>query len=127
MGRFPHGRQEEARPRERLRGYLERGYRGRPGALAKDIEVSGKVAENLLSGHWPSDLTWRAIVTRFGRDVLEAVFAPDIEPVIARLTQEERELRERLNEVAERRRQASGLEEGGRPFLRPAQGRSFRR
>ncbi len=53
----------------------------------------------------------------FGRDVLAAVFDPDIQPVIARLTAEERALEERLHDLRQRRRQAQGGGEGDQERL----------
>lgn len=100
----------QTRPRERLGAYLRQRYgvENRDKRLARDIQTSAKTARNLFEDHWPSDVTWGAIVSRFGRDVLAAVFEPDIDPVLARLAAEERELKERLNAVTARRLQAQG-------------------
>lgn len=103
MGPTSHGR-----PRERLRNFLEERYRGRPGALAHDVAISPKVAENLLAGHWPGDMTFAAILRCFGRDLVAAVFDPEIEPVLARLNEEERRLERALEEARQRRRQVGG-------------------
>lgn len=113
MGRISQtGRSGPARPKDRLRAYLERDYRGRPTALARELEVGVKAAENLLNGNWPSDLTFGAIVRRFGQDVLAAVCAPEIDPVLARLTQETRELEEALERKRAEQRQVAGGESG---------------
>lgn len=102
------------RPRARLSAYLADRYPGfgRDKRLAMDIGTSPKAARNLFAGHWPGDETWAAIVRRFGKDVLAAVFEPEIDQVLARLTIEERQLEERLNEIRARRRQARGALEG---------------
>jgi hypothetical protein len=51
-------------------------------------------AENIRRGHWPRDTHLAAIVRAFGRDVLDAVFIPEIEAVEARLEAEERHARQ---------------------------------
>lgn len=98
--------------RERLCRYL-RGHFPSNGAklLARAIDCDPRTAENILLGHWPNASCWRGIARAFGRDVLEAVFAPDINPVLARLTAEERLLEERLHDLRARRRQAQGSDE----------------
>lgn len=108
------GTRPAGRPSERLARYLRSQYRRdhQIKRLAEDISSTPKAAENILKGHWPGDLHFAAIVRRFGADVLEAVFAPEIEPVLARLSQEERELEERLELVRAHRRQAAGRREG---------------
>ena len=111
-GTLRMGRSSHTRPRERLRAFLERDYRGRPGALAHEVDISPKAAENLLNGHWPGDVTLAAIIRRFGEDVWQIVFRPEIEPVIARLTEEERRLERALEEARSRRRQVEGLPPG---------------
>ena len=87
MGRFSQtrGSAPKARPRDRLRAYLERTYRGRPTALSRDAEISVKAAENALNGHWPSDETLLAIVRRFGRDLTDVLFGEDIDQISQRL------------------------------------------
>lgn len=103
MGDFP-----QLRPRTRLNAYLQRQYRS-VSAMAYDVRLSRKQAENLLVGcHWPSDTTFAALVRRFGKDLLEAVFNPEIDPVVARLEEEERQLDRQLQAVRARRRQATG-------------------
>lgn len=98
------------RPRDRLRGFLRDQYRGEHSTkrLAGDIGCTAKTAENILTGHWPNDLHFAAIVRRFGRDVWDAVFLPEIAPVLARLTEEERRLDHELQVARARRRQAEG-------------------
>lgn len=109
MGRISLDKGED-RPRERMKAYLRGRYSG-PAAmkrLAVDIDASTKIAENLLNGQWPSDLHFAAIVRRFGRDVLAAVFEPEIEPVLARLREEERILGKELQAARARRLEAEG-------------------
>lgn len=99
--------------RGRLSGFLRRQF-PTDGAkrLARTINCDPRTAENMLLGHWPNATNWRGIVRAFGRDVIAAVFEPDINPVLARLTAEERLLEEQLNEARARRRQAQGVVEG---------------
>lgn len=99
--------------RERLTRFLRRQF-PTDGAkrLARTIDCDPRTAENILLGHWPNASCWRGIAKAFGRDVLAAVFEPDINPVLARLSAEERQLEERLNEIRARRRQAQGGDEG---------------
>ncbi len=118
MGRKPHTCDE--RPRDRLSLYLRRQYRGQTKLLARDMRSTVKTAENVMNGHWPNDLHLAAIVRRFGKDLLDAVFAPEIEPVLARLTQQERELEEALELVRAHRRQAEGGRVGDTALLAPA-------
>jgi hypothetical protein len=100
--------------RERLALFL-RGQFPRDGAkrLAQAINCDPRTAESILLAKWPNAYCWRGIVRAFGRDVLAAVFEPDIQPVLARLTAEERLLEQQLHEARARRRQAQGLVEGG--------------
>lgn len=77
--------------------------------LARLIDCDPRTAEGFRAGrYWPSARHWRLIARAFGRDVLAAVFEPEIDHVLARLTMEERQLEERLNEIRARRRQARG-------------------
>lgn len=77
--------------------------------LAKTIDCTESTAENFrLARSWPSARHWRLIVQAFGRDVISAVFMPEIDNTVARLEREARELEERLHEVRKRARQASG-------------------
>ena len=129
MGLHSHGTSYGERPRERLQRYLSRQYRGtfRTKALAEDIDATTKAAENILNGHWPNDRHLAAMVRRFGRDLLDAVFMPEIEPVLARLTEEERQLEEALEEVRQRRRQTAGRDEGPPTAVATTEGRVFSR
>lgn len=85
-------------PRGRLARYLRRQYVGAHATkrLAGDINCTPKTAENILSGCWPNSRHWAAIARRFGAEVLEAVFAPEIDATVARLEEEVRELEREL-------------------------------
>lgn len=87
-------------PRGRLARYLRRQYAGGHATkrLAGDINSTPKTAENILSGCWPNSRHWAAIVRRFGAEVLEAVFAPEIDATVAKLEEEVRELERQLAE-----------------------------
>lgn len=75
--------------------------------LARWIGCTEKTAEHFRNAvSWPNARHWRLIVQHFGRDVLAAVFEPEINETLARLRREERELREKLHEIEARRRQA---------------------
>lgn len=113
MGTESHG-WTPGRPRERLQHFLRHQYRGAHATktLARDMGSTPKAAENALNGHWPSDLHMAAIVRRFGRDLWSAVFEPEIEPVLARLQEEERRLDEQLQAARARRRQVEGSAAG---------------
>lgn len=77
--------------------------------LARWIGCTEKTAEHFRLGtSWPNARHWRLIVQHFGRDVLAAVFDPEIDETLARLRREERELREKLHEIEARRRAALG-------------------
>jgi hypothetical protein len=77
--------------------------------LARWIGCTEKTAEHFRKGaSWPNARHWRLIVQHFGRDILAAVFEPEIDETLARLRREERELRERLHEIEARRRKAAG-------------------
>jgi hypothetical protein len=108
MGVETHG----TRPSERLAVYLRSQYRRdhRTKRLSADLDCTPKAAENILGGHWPSDLHFAAIVRRFGRDVLDAVFGSEIDATIARLTEEARTLEQQLSDVRSRARQAQGFD-----------------
>lgn len=98
------------RPSERLALYLRSQYRRdhRIKRLAADIDCTQKAAENILGGHWPGDLHFAAIVRRFGRDVLDAVFGQDIDATIARLTAEARDLEQQLQDIHARAKAVRG-------------------
>jgi hypothetical protein len=111
MGHEPY----ESEPRERLAAYLRRTYRDGFAVkrLANAIRCTPKTAENMLDGHWPNSRHWQRIVQIFGRDVLDAVFGPDIDETLTRLRREEAELEELLQQKRARRRQAEGIDAGG--------------
>jgi len=58
---------------------------GGPDALARLLNIAPRTARNYLDQHWPGARQWRAIVRAFGRDVLAAVYEPEIDDVKARL------------------------------------------
>lgn len=77
--------------------------------LARWIGCTEKTAEHFRLGtSWPNARHWQLIVRHFGRDVLAAVFEPEIDETLARLRREERELREKLHEIEARRIKAAG-------------------
>lgn len=95
--------------RARLSGFLYRQYQGeRESRLARDIDCDPRTAKNILNGFWPNARHWKSIVQRFGQDVLDAVFSPDIDPTLARLTEEVRQLEEQLEAKRALARQAAG-------------------
>lgn len=126
MGRVHHNWDADSDPQDRLQRMLEAGYRGRPSALAQDLGVPKKTAENLLAGHWPGPTTFAAIVRRFGADAWQALFAPELDPIRARLIQEEREAEERLADLRKQRRQVEGGLSGPSDRLVAPERRSFR-
>lgn len=72
---------------------------GRDKRLAQMIDCDPRTARNLFEGYFPGARHWREIVRLFGRDVLDAVFEPEIDAVLARQKAEiqalERELHDR--------------------------------
>lgn len=77
--------------------------------LARLIDCDPRTAEGFRAGrHWPSARHFRMILRTFQRDLIAAVIEPEINLTLARLTQEERQLEERLNEVRRARRAAAG-------------------
>lgn len=77
--------------------------------LARWIGCTEKTADAFRRGEsWPNARHWRLIVQHFGRDILAAVFEPEIDETLARLRREERELREKLHEIQVRRLAATG-------------------
>jgi hypothetical protein len=99
--------------RGRLAAFLQRQFPSNGAKrLARAIDCDPRTAENILLGHWPNASCWRGIAKAFGRDVLAAVFDPDIDPILARLNAEERQLEERLHELRTRRRSAQGGDDG---------------
>lgn len=86
--------------------------------LARLIDCDPRTAEGFRAGrYWPSARHWQLIARQFGRDVMDAVFAPDIDGPLARLTAEERQLKERLHEIESR------LRAGSRPMAGPEERR----
>lgn len=77
--------------------------------LSKWFGCTEDTAEKFKGGvSWPNARHWRLIVRHFGRDILAAVFDPEIDETLARLRREERELREKLHELQARRHAAAG-------------------
>lgn len=110
MAKNYHG----ARPRERLSAYLRQMYPGvgRDKRLASDLAISARAARNLFEDHWPSDDTFAAILRRFGDDLWRVICAPEIDPVLAELTEREARLARELEAARARRREIAGLVEG---------------
>lgn len=104
-----HGSSE---PRQRLALYLAKRYPAQDGHSAKRfasaIGATPKAAQNILAGHWPNSRHWARIAILFGRDVLDAVFGPDIDGTVARLRQEEVRLEQQLLETRARRLEVEG-------------------
>jgi hypothetical protein len=73
--------------------------------LARLIGCDVRTAEGIRKGYWPQARHFSGIVRAFGRDVIDAVFAPEIDSVEARLEQEERQARQ-VYLAARARRQA---------------------
>jgi hypothetical protein len=113
-----------------LRGRLALYLRGKLGGehqakrLAGLIDCAPRTAENILSGHWPNSRHWAAIVRSFGRDVVDAVFAPEIDETVARLHQEVRALEEKLQEKRARVRAAEGYLPAAAASVAPVQDRA---
>jgi hypothetical protein len=99
-------------PRTRLANYLRQKFPAHDGyaakRLSKAIDCTPKAAENILDGHWPNSRHWARIAVLFGRDVLDAVFGPDIDGTVARLRQEEVRLEQQLLETRARRLEVEG-------------------
>lgn len=77
--------------------------------LARTINCDERTAKHFRNGtSWPNARHWRLIVQAFGRDVIAAVFEPEINDTMARLEREARQLEARLAEVHARRRAAAG-------------------
>ena len=77
--------------------------------LSRWIGCTEKTAEHFRNGvSWPNARHWKLIVQHFGRDILAAVFEPEIDETLARLRREERELREKLHEIEVLRIKALG-------------------
>lgn len=94
--------------------------------LARLIDCEPRTAEGFRAGrYWPTARHWRLIVRAFGRDVLAAVFDPEIDHVLARLTMEERQLEERLHDIRKARRSAAGALEVPEEHLQSSEDRSL--
>lgn len=77
--------------------------------LARTIDCTESTAENFrLARTWPSARHWKLIVQAFGRDVLAAVFEPEITSTVARLEREALQLEKRHAEIHARRGAAAG-------------------
>jgi DNA-nicking Smr family endonuclease len=77
--------------------------------LARTIGCTERTAKHYRNGTaWPTARHWRLIVRAFGRDVLAAVFDPEINDTLARLNREQAQLEARLDEIRARRRSAAG-------------------
>lgn len=102
------------RPRDRLQGYLNDQLDGpnKVKRLAAIADCTPKTAANILAGHWPSDLHFSAIVRQFGRDLLNAVFEPDIDATLARLRAEEAKLDQAFQAARSHRLQVEGCPDG---------------
>ncbi len=95
---------------ERLGAYLSSKVSG-PGAdkrLAQMLNCDPRAARNIFAGYWPGARQWRSIVRRFGREVLEAVFEPEIDDVLARQKAAIRELEKELHDQKARLRSVAG-------------------
>lgn len=112
-------------PRNRLREYLSKRFPRSDGYSNKRFEraihCTPKAAENILNGHWPSALHFQRIVILFGRDVLDAVFGPDIDGTITRLRQEEVRLEQQLLTTRARRLEVEGANARAEERLEAAQ------
>lgn len=102
---------DDHEPRDRLAAFLTRQYRGehKTKRLASDINCTPKAAQNIMNGHWPNSRHMAAIIRRFGRDVVEIMFAPEIDDTVARLEAEVRQLEEQLEEKRRLARKVAGL------------------
>jgi hypothetical protein len=92
--------------------------------LAQDIDCDPRTAKNLLDKHWPSARHMRGIVKRFGRDVWEAVFEPDIDATIARLAGELSHFEQQAEHRRAMLRQAEGRMARGQGGVGPAEGQA---
>lgn len=103
----------QGRPRERLSAFLRQMYPGlgRDKRLAADLKISARSARNLFEDHWPNDDTYAAILRRFGRSVARVLTEPDIDPVLAELTEKEARLARELEQARALRREVEGLVE----------------
>lgn len=83
---------------DRLAAFLRTRYEdeNRAKMLARDIDVEPRTALNYFKGYWPGTRQWRVIVRRFGDDVINAVFGPEIDAERAALEREVTELEAKL-------------------------------
>lgn len=94
---------------------------GKEKRLGRDIGCDVRTAKNLMAGHWPSARHLQGIIRRFGRDVVIAVFEPEIDAAAAELAKEVRRLEEELARLNARHRQVSHDRAGDPPSMaRPA-------
>jgi hypothetical protein len=95
--------------RGRLASYLRKQYQGHGAKrLANDIGCTPKTAENILGGHWPRAEHLASIVRHFRRDVVDAVFGPEIDETVSRLQQEVRDLERQLAAKRAHLRESAG-------------------
>lgn len=96
--------------------------------LARLIDCDPRTAEGFRAGrYWPGARHWRLIARQFGHDVLQAVYGPEIDQQLARLTAEQRLLEERLHELRARRAAAAGGRYSPTERLAAAEDRSLER
>lgn len=104
----------------RLRTFLRARYPHDAACLlARDIGCDARTAKNILNGHWPHPRHLQNIVRRFGCDVRDALFAPDIDATVARLSGEVRDLEEQIERKRALLRQAEGPRLGDQGFVAP--------
>ncbi len=98
----------------RLSGFLRRQYpdANRDKRLASHLDIHPRTARNYFNNIWPGARAWRAIVRRFGRDVLAAVFEPEIDDVLAARRAEIRRLEDELENQRAAFRALAGHESG---------------
>ena len=88
--------------------------------LARLIDCDPRTADGFRAGrHWPQAKHWRMIVRQYRRDVIDAVFGPDIDETGARLALEKRALERQLHEL-NARLQADAEPVHGHPQRRAA-------
>lgn len=119
----------------RLAAFLrERFPRDTACELARRIDCDERTARNIVAAHWPRAKHFRSIVREFGRDVLDALFEPDINETVARLKREVVNLEAQAEERRAALRKAEGALAGASAGVashedqaaRLAQPRSFR-
>lgn len=80
----------------------------RPKELGAAIDVDPRTARNVLDGHWPGRDALKGLVRAFGYDVLEVVFASEIDDATARQTAELKRQEKLLEDRKARRRAVAG-------------------